>query len=1388
MPSRGQLLTEYLIKFTSDTTGIKDVVKTLTDISAQIDKFSGFAEKTGKTLEKTKKEMENTRREVQNLGAQFATAKNSLQNFERGLGSIGDFLSIMAKGIFTLGMGAFINNLAQTAARTQVLGTSLEVVGKQANLSRAYLEAQVDTLKTLGITTQAARQSLLNLMQANLSVARATDLARAAQDLAVVSGMDSSQTYERLIINIQQMDTLGLRYMGLIVRREEAEAKYALTLGRTRKELSLRERQEAFLMDTLDKASAMQGAYEAAMRDAGKQLTSMPRYIQEAKNSIGEVFLPAMLKIVLTMNKFFDSISKLEPKTRALIASGALAAAMFVTLTAAVAALTFSLGLLGGAFAYAWPVAAVAAISALAGATLYLTTTQKSNIETSREQSEAQSILYKQQVQAVDQIEEVIKWINDEKVARDDVLLRLNRLKTIIPELGTLLEEHKKKQEEGKKAVEGTSKSTDVLTDAMKKQNEEGVRALLPSLEELKKKYEALSKAQLDAAVSAKKTLLAYQEEDLKSLLSKREEAYKALMGRGSVMFRENEAFVKSQGDILKALNITTATEVNHQWQTVEETMELAKKAGTIDPNQLGVPFLVKKLADLNREILSAGHNISETKKEMVALGDKEVQAQYQTLEDALTQQRNANKQSLEDFISVEKRKTEELTSQLKTKQSRLRVLEQEATRRVEQGRDETTVQQEINDLKAEEVGITGRLSAESARLARVEEEKKREQLLLLRQIYQEEAYANLNRKKSRAELNEQERQAAREMADTEQWKASEDKRQLVLRENSLSIALSREKAAFQKAKDDKVLAAQKAEESITEIVSKEESLRFSIMERWYKHAEAVMKKDVREGEATWSEYFDFLASKAEIEAGQQKKILEARLKFKPATLDRELKSVEERLRIELKSIELQREEMDIKEKQLDIDREIDRLTTKKAELGVKIERTMQKVGWDVKEVGGLKAEVVRTDEKLARLGHEKIVVGKNAEQIERSIEELKRKLLQLGFAIEKVESDTTDSVKERELVLQRLLPLQKAIWEIERQMRSPDTTALERYNMQKKYLEGLVEQRRMEYENAELKTRGMSDKDRDVELDSRVKAIQDAQDSVDNYTKSVAYMASQTDDAFAGMGMQFRQLSKEAKSWGQIGVETATRIVGAFQNTMSDALYKVFTGDTANWRDLWVGFCQSLLKAFTDMIAEMIAQWLLMKVIVGFMGGLSLGAGEGWKGDLGGEGFVPGVTAAEGGLMKGPGTETSDSILARVSTGEYIVRAKEAKKVIPLLQFINEGGGKYLEPASKELEQGNVNMATKMIDTLAMASKKPKLALQQFKEGGLVQPDKSALVVEKVASILYRQEQDQTRKMGTSVNVPISIQTNNRRVPGLIRDAVEHSVITTLRQQGELV
>ena len=69
---------------------------------------------------------------------------------------------------------------------------------------------------------------------------------------------------------------------------------------------------------------------------------------------------------------------------------------------------------------------------------------------------------------------------------------------------------------------------------------------------------------------------------------------------------------------------------------------------------------------------------------------------------------------------------------------------------------------------------------------------------------------------------------------------------------------------------------------------------------------------------------------------------------------------------------------------------------------------------------------------------------------------------------------------------------------------------------------------------------------------------------------------------------------------------------------------------------------------------------------------------------------FIPAF--AEGGLISGPGTGTSDSIVARVSNGESVINARSTKMFAPLLSAINQAGGGRAIPAFADGGMVNVS------------------------------------------------------------------------------------------------
>jgi hypothetical protein len=183
--------------------------------------------------------------------------------------------------------------------------------------------------------------------------------------------------------------------------------------------------------------------------------------------------------------------------------------------------------------------------------------------------------------------------------------------------------------------------------------------------------------------------------------------------------------------------------------------------------------------------------------------------------------------------------------------------------------------------------------------------------------------------------------------------------------------------------------------------------------------------------------------------------------------------------------------------------------------------------------------------------------------------------------------------------------------------------------------------------------------------------------EQIDAYTRLRASMSAQQALTAAGI-----KLNKEnAESFTEVTkrvTEAAKNLDDAKQHVqgVSDSLR--FAGNElidvfdqaskkgANFQTIMVGVLQAVEKQ------------MLQAAITGDG---SFGKLFGMASTTGGVGGLMGAFAklfsgghAEGGLISGPGSGTSDSVVARVSNGEFVVRADATRRNLPLLHAINSG------------------------------------------------------------------------------------------------------------------
>ena len=279
-----------------------------------------------------------------------------------------------------------IKNIATVAMRTQELGIVSEVTARNMGIAKSVVDGQIVALKELGLTTQAASTLTTQFMRSELKLADASKLARAAQNLAIVAMMDSSQAAMTMTRAITMQRPILLRQFGIIGGLNDAYDAMGKVLGILSfrvdssgksmrvwaRELTTAEKRQSIFNMIMDQSVGLAGAYEAAMDAPGKALRSFSRHIMSAQEAIGKFWLPAMDKAVKVATMFIKAFVNAPEIVHQLAGALLVGVTAVAAMTAAIILKTSSIGAMIGSF-FAAQVTIVGFTVTLAAATLGLT-------------------------------------------------------------------------------------------------------------------------------------------------------------------------------------------------------------------------------------------------------------------------------------------------------------------------------------------------------------------------------------------------------------------------------------------------------------------------------------------------------------------------------------------------------------------------------------------------------------------------------------------------------------------------------------------------------------------------------------------------------------------------------------------------------------------------------------------------------------------------------------------------------------------------------------------------------------------------------------------------------------------------------------------------------
>ena len=193
------------------------------------------------------------------------------------------------------------------------MDASLKALAKANNVSYESMQKAVTAIRGQGIEMGTAQQLVATFTRNQLDLAKSTELARVAQDAAVISGRNSTEVLADLTHGIETQNTQVLRNAGVNVQAGQAVSKYAKQLGIAEKDMTSAQRAQAVLNAVLDEGKTVAGPDESAMKEPGKVLRSFSRVVDDIKLSVGQGLLQAFGPLIL---QAYDMAKALRPRWR----------------------------------------------------------------------------------------------------------------------------------------------------------------------------------------------------------------------------------------------------------------------------------------------------------------------------------------------------------------------------------------------------------------------------------------------------------------------------------------------------------------------------------------------------------------------------------------------------------------------------------------------------------------------------------------------------------------------------------------------------------------------------------------------------------------------------------------------------------------------------------------------------------------------------------------------------------------------------------------------------------------------------------------------------------------------------------------------------------------
>lgn len=283
------IVTDVLARISADASNF---VRNMNQAAQSADAFGGSLKNAGTSMNGANQQMQG-----------FAGGASLAHKTMMGLGTV---TTVVGGAMIALGVKSF-----HAAAQVNEMDVAMRAVGNATGLGYTALKKATIAVRDNGIEMASAQQMVLLYAKANLQLADAQKVARVAQDLAVLSGSNSTDTAMRLTYAIMNQDTLMLRNLGITKTASQAYQEYAVANHTSAKALTEFQKKQAITNMVIAEGAKVQGVYEAAMKEPAKVLRSFPRLFNDIQVSVGQGLTKAFGPLILSAYNATKSFTSL---------------------------------------------------------------------------------------------------------------------------------------------------------------------------------------------------------------------------------------------------------------------------------------------------------------------------------------------------------------------------------------------------------------------------------------------------------------------------------------------------------------------------------------------------------------------------------------------------------------------------------------------------------------------------------------------------------------------------------------------------------------------------------------------------------------------------------------------------------------------------------------------------------------------------------------------------------------------------------------------------------------------------------------------------------------------------------------------------------------------